>query len=152
MLYLTLKWLHILLAITALGANITYGFWIARATRNPEALGFTLRGVKVLDDRVANPAYGFLLLTGIAMVLVGPWLFTTPWILVSLILFAITLVVAAIGYTPTLRKQIQLAETVGAQSQENRRMAKRGTLLGVVLAVLVIAITYFMVQKPPLWS
>ena len=113
MLYLTLKWLHVLMAVIALGANLTYGFWIIRATRNPEALSFTLRGVKVLDERIANPAYGLLLVTGIAMVLVSGLSFTTPWILIALVLFGLLILVAAAGYTPTLRKQIELAEGVG---------------------------------------
>lgn len=151
MLYLTLKWIHILLAITALGANITYGFWISRAARNPEALSFTLRGIKILDDRIANPAYGLLLITGIGMVLISGLTFRTPWIAVSLVLFVVTIIVAAAGYTPTLRKQIELAESVGPDSQEYLAMSRRGTILGIVLAVLVIAITYFMVTKPGLW-
>ena len=98
--YLLLKWIHVLMAITALGANITYGLWLARADREPQYLAFALRGVKALDDRVANPAYGILLLTGIAMVYLGriPW--STPWLLTGLILYVILVVIAAAGYTP----------------------------------------------------
>lgn len=151
MLYLTLKWLHILLAIIALGANITYTFWIIRATRDAGALSFTLRGIKLLDDRIANPAYGFLLITGIAMVLVSDLSFETPWISISLLLFVITILVAAVGYTPTLRKQIKLAEGSGPESREYLAMARRGRILGIVLVVLVVAITYFMVVKPQMW-
>ena len=86
MLYLILKWLHVLLAIAAIGANITYGVWISRAARNSEVLPFTLRGVRLLVDGIANPAYGLLLVTGVALVFVGGWSFTTPWILISLAL------------------------------------------------------------------
>src|SRR3989304_370722 len=63
--YLLLKWLHVLAAIVAVGSNVTYGIWIARASRSPEALPFTLRGIKLIDDRVANPAYGLLLATAL---------------------------------------------------------------------------------------
>ncbi len=42
MLYLIIKWLHVLLAIVAVGTNITYGVWLARAERSPEVLPFTL--------------------------------------------------------------------------------------------------------------
>jgi uncharacterized membrane protein len=66
--YLTLKLLHILLAITALGANLTYGVWIARSKMQPEFATFALRGVKFIDDRIANPSYLLLLPTGAAMV------------------------------------------------------------------------------------
>ncbi len=125
--------------------------WISRAARNPDSLSFTLRGVKILDDRIANPAYALLLITGIGMVLVSGLKFRTPWIAVSLVLFVVTVLVAAIGHTPTLRKQIELAESAGPESPEYVAMARRGTILGIVLGILVIAITYFMVMKPRLW-
>jgi hypothetical protein len=50
------KFFHILLVITAFGANITYGVWQARGAIDPAHESFALRGVKFLDDRVANPA------------------------------------------------------------------------------------------------
>ena len=84
MLYLLLKWLHILAAIVAVGANVTYGIWLTRAARHLEALPFTLRGIKQIDDRIANPAYGLLLVTGLLMVFVVRLPLTTPWLLTSL--------------------------------------------------------------------
>jgi Predicted integral membrane protein (DUF2269) len=66
--YLLLKWIHVLMAITAVGTNITHGAWLTRAARGPQYIAFALRGVKTLDDRIAYPAYGALLLTGLATV------------------------------------------------------------------------------------
>ena len=148
MLYLILKWLHVLLAIAAIGANITYGVWISRAARNSEVLPFTLRGVKILDDRIANPAYGLLLVTGVALVFVGGWSFTTPWILISLALYVVAVLLGLFGYTPTLRRQIQLAESGSLNSPEYAAVAQRGTILGIILAVVVVAIVFLMVVKP----
>src|SRR5437879_1491913 len=76
-----IKWVHVLSAITAVGLNMSYGIWLARAGKNPEHLAFTLHGIKILDDRMANPAYGLLLVTGLAMVFMAPYPITTPWIL-----------------------------------------------------------------------
>jgi uncharacterized membrane protein len=123
--YLLLKWIQVLMAITALGANITYGLWLARAAREPQHLAFALRGVKVLDDRMANPAYGVLLLTGVAMVLLGkiPW--TTPWLQTGMVLYVILVVIAAAGYTPTLRRQIAALDAGGPKSPEYRS-SRRG--------------------------
>jgi uncharacterized membrane protein len=45
MAFLLLKWLHVLFAIVAVGSNVTYGIWLGRAARNPDALPFTLRGI-----------------------------------------------------------------------------------------------------------
>src|SRR5215472_3062716 len=106
--YLILKWLHVLMAITAVGANITYGVWFALAGREPQLVAFALRGVRLLDNRIANPAYGLLLITGFAMVGAGHIpMFSTPWLLTGLILYVILVVIAAALYTPTLRRGAQ---------------------------------------------
>ena len=152
MAYLILKWVHVLMAITALGANITYGVWLSRAAREPEHLAFTLRGVKVLDDRVANPAYGLLLVTGLATAGIGHIPLTTPWLLTGLILYILLVLVAVAAYTPTLRRQIAALDAGGPQSPEYRRVEARGRQLGIALAVLAVLIVFLMVTKPSLWS
>ena len=53
-------------------------------------------------------------------------------------------------YTPTLRAQISALESSGAGSAEFRALAKRGTTVGIVLAVDVVAIVFLMVTKPTL--
>jgi len=77
-LFTLLKFLHVLLAITAVGANVTYGVWLSRAARDPRHLPFALRGVKMLDDRLANPAYALLLVTGVAMIYAAFLMVTKP--------------------------------------------------------------------------
>ncbi len=150
--YLILKWFHVLMAITALGANITYGVWFSRAAREPQHLAFVLRGVRMLDNRIANPAYGLLLLTGFALAGMGRIPFSTPWLLTSLILYAILIVIAAAGYTPTLRRQIQALDAGGPNSPEYQRLTARGTRLGILLAVIAVIIVFVMVTKPAVWS
>ena len=127
MLHLVLKWLHVLFAIAAVGTNLTYGVWIAGATRDGAALPFALRGIRILDDRLANPSYGLLLVSGLAMIYVGGWSLTTPWILPGLGLYVILVLVGLLGYRPTLPEQIRLA-------------------------VLAVAIVFLMVAKPGLWT
>jgi uncharacterized membrane protein len=150
--YTLLKFIHVLLAITAVGANITYGVWMSRAARDPRYLPFTLSGLKALDDRIANPAYLLLLLTGLGMVHLGPYAWSTPWLLTSLVLYAVVAVLALLGFTPTLRRQIEALEARGPESLEYRALASRAQLVGVVLAALVIVIVFLMVAKPALWS
>lgn len=150
--YLGIKYVHVLAAIVAIGTNVTYGVWIARASRDPAMLPFALRGVKLLDDRIANPAYGVLLLTGFAMTGVSSTPIATPWILTSLVLFVLTGLIAMFGYTPTLRRQIETLDRSGAASAEYRALASRGSMLGGILAVLVLAIVFLMVVKPSLWE
>lgn len=150
--YVLVKWIHVLMAITALGANITYGLWLTRAAREPQHLAFALRGIKMLDDRIANPAYGVLLITGMAMAGMGRISLTTPWLLTSLILYVVLVVIAAAGYTPTLRRQIQALDADGPNSTAYQALAARGTRLGIVLAVIAVIIVFMMVTKPVLWG
>jgi uncharacterized membrane protein len=152
MLYSYLKWLHVLSAIIAVGANATYGIWLARASRDPDNLPFTLKGIKLLDDWIANPAYGLLLITGLGMVLTVSLPLTTPWLLTSLVLYGVLVVVGLLGYTPALRRQIRLLEEAGFSSPNYQAQARRGTIIGIILAVLAISIVFLMVVKPALWA
>ena len=147
-LYTFLKFLHVLLAIIAVGYNASYGIWLARAAREPEHELHVLRGIKLLDDRFANPAYALLLVTGISMVVVGDLSLTTFWLATALVLYAVLVLVGLGVYTPTLRKQIAVLEAQGATSAEYQRLAKRGTGVGILLAVIVIGIVFLMVTKP----
>ncbi|HVZ20332.1 MAG TPA: DUF2269 family protein [Vicinamibacterales bacterium] len=152
MLYLLIKWLHVLAAITALGANITYGFWITRATRDPAVLPFTLRSIKILDDRIANPAYGVLLITGFAMAWVGQLPLRTPWLATALVLYVVMVVVAVAGYTPALKRQMAVLDRNAVSSPEYQAAAARAQRLGALLGVVVVAIVFLMVVKPALWG
>lgn len=149
-LYEFLKFVHVLLAIVAVGFNASYGIWIARAAKEPEHELHVLRGIKFLDDRIANPAYGLLLAVGIALVFVGGWEITTFWILTSLILFVVTTLVAVVLYTPALRRQIALLEAGQGRSDEYAALSKRAAAIGAALGVLVVAIVFLMVTKPTL--
>jgi uncharacterized membrane protein len=148
--YTIVKWVHVLMAIIAVGFNASYAVWLTLAARSPDHQAYVLRGVKVLDDRFANPAYGVLLLTGLWMVAISPWEITTFWILTALILYAVTVVLAAAVYTPTLRKQIATLESGGPSSEAYRRLATRSRVTGIVLGVVVVAIVFLMVTKPTL--
>jgi uncharacterized membrane protein len=152
MLYLYLKWLHVLSAIVAVGANATYGIWLSRASRDTDNLPFTLKSIKLLDDRVANPAYGLLLITGLGMILTVPLPLSTPWLLTGLVLYGVLVVVGLLGYTPALRRQIRLLEEEGFSSPNYQAQARRGTIIGIILAVLAIGIVFLMVVKPALWA
>ena len=145
-----LKFVHILMAIIAVGFNASYGVWLARAARDPDHEPWALGGIKILDDRFANPAYGLLLVTGLIMVAISPYEITTFWILLALILYALVVVLGIAFYTPTLRKQRQVLEREGRESPTYTRLANRNRGLGILLAVIVVAIVFLMVTKPTL--
>jgi hypothetical protein len=147
--YLVLKFIHIASAISAVGANVTYGVWNARIAGDRSHASFALKGIKFLDDRIANPSYGVLFLTGLIMVFVGHWGFAL-WVIVAIVLF---IAVAAIGFgvfTPLLRNQIRLADSGDTSSAEYARLANRSRTLGPVLGLLILVILIMMVFKPTL--
>jgi uncharacterized membrane protein len=148
--YTLLKFTHILLAIVAVGFNLSYAVWIRRAAREPQHLSHILRGIKFLDDRFANPAYGLLLVTGLAMVLTTSIPLTTFWIAAALVLWLVMLVIGIGFYTPTLRRQIQALEAQGPDSPEFRNLSSRGNVAGIVVMIPVLLILILMIFKPTL--
>jgi uncharacterized membrane protein len=150
MAFLIVKYIHILAAIVAVGLNISYAIWIIRAQREPAHTGFALKGIKFLDDRIANPAYGVLLLTGLLMVFIAGYSLTTLWIDIALVLFVLLVVVAVVFYTPALRDQVKLVESGDVSSAEFTRLAHRGQLAGQALGAIVLVILAMMVFKPHL--
>jgi uncharacterized membrane protein len=146
--YLLLKYLHVLLAIVAVGFNASYPIWLARARREPEHALYALRGIKTLDDRFANPAYALLLVLGLAMAFLAGIPLTTFWIAASLVLYVGLVVGGLLVYSPTLKGQIAALETAGPASPEYLRLSRRGTVVGLALAVDVVVIVFLMVVKP----
>lgn len=150
MAFLIVKYIHILSAIVAVGFNISYAVWVIRARREPAHTAFALKGIKFIDDRIANPAYGVLLLSGLLMVVLLPVPITSLWILIALALYVVLAVLAITQYTPTLRNQIKLAEAGDTTSAEFSRLAARSQILGQALGVIVLVILAMMVFKPHL--
>jgi uncharacterized membrane protein len=150
MLLLAVLYIHILAAIVAVGLNISYAVWIIRARMDPAHTAFALKGIKFLDDRIANPAYGVLLLTGILLVFLAGYSLTTLWIDIALVLFVLLIVVAVVFYTPALREQIKLVESGDTSSAAFTRLARRGQIAGQALGVIVLVILAMMVFKPAL--
>jgi uncharacterized membrane protein len=148
--YVVIKFVHVLLAIVAVGFNASYGVWLARAGRDRQHLDHVLRGIKILDDRFANPSYGLLLVSGLAMVFVGGIPLTTFWIAAALVLWVLTVILGIWVYRPLLRRQIAALESSGAGSPEYEGVARPAQALGIALLVPVVMIVFFMVVKPTL--
>jgi len=145
--YTLLKYLHVLLAITALGSNITYAVWKTLSAREPAHLPFALRGIAFLDNRVANPAYGLLLITGLILVAAGRW-GLTGWIGTALILFALLIIVAIGFYSRIFRQQIEALAQGGPDSADYKRLDSQATIYGIISVVIALLILFMMVVKP----
>jgi len=150
-LFVIVKFLHVLLAIIAVGFNATYGVWLARVAREPvPTQSFVLHGIKRLDDWFANPAYVLLAVTGVTMVFVGELRFTTFWIAGGIVLWAFSVALGFFVYTPMLRNQVRALETSGPEGEDYRRYASNARFMGILLAAIVVVIVFLMVTKPTL--
>ena len=145
--YLLLKYLHVLLAITAVGSNITYGVWKTLGAREPAHAPFALKGIAFIDNRVANPAYGGLLITGLILLAVGQVGFR-GWVIAALILFALLIVIAVGFYSRVVRRQIQVMDAEGVASVAYKRLDSQAMTYGIISLVIALLIVFMMVVKP----
>ena len=130
MLLSTLVIIHILAAIAAFGANITYFVWTRMALNNPSERVYTLNTISLMEKRYVNPSYLVVGITGLALVDRSGRNFTTPWILLSIVIFLAVTAIGGAVYAPTLRRQIALAEEGDPDSEEYRRLDRRGNDCG----------------------
>ena len=147
-LYPYVKTLHILFAIIAVGFNASYAVWLVRGQRDPAHLAFAVKGVKFMDDYIANPCYLLLLVSGLAMAFVaGHWGFQR-WIVAALILWVILMGLGYRVYTPTLSKQIRTLAAEGPESAAYQALDRRANVVGAALVLIVLVILILMVFKP----
>ena len=142
-----LETLHILSAITAVGANLTYAAWSIRGDSDRAHLGFALRGIKFLDDRIANPAYGVLLITGLLQAIFY-YSISDRFVLIGLGFFVILAIGGGGFYTPALKRQIALLDSKSADDPEYRATSNRAAGVGMFLGVVAIAAVFVMVYQP----
>jgi len=142
-----LETLHVLAAITAVGANLTYAAWSIRGDSQREHLGFALRGIKFLDDRVANPAYGVLLITGLLQAIFY-YSITDRFVLIGLGFFLLLAIGGGGFYTPALKRQIALLDAKSADDPEYKAASSRANGVGMFLGVIAIAAVFVMVYQP----
>ena len=147
--YTITKFIHVTLAIVALGANATYGVWLARVAKlDAQTQLFVLRTIKVIDGRIANVAYGLLFVTGLSMVFTAGYALTTRWIAFAIVLYVIALAMAFGLITPNFRRAIRALESEGPASATFTRAMSQGRLYGIGISVVVLAIVFLMVVKP----
>jgi uncharacterized membrane protein len=145
--FLLLKLVHVASAIVAVGANVTYAIWLSRAHRDRAHLVFVIETIRFLDRRLALPAYGLVLLTGIVMVARGVYSFTTGWIVAAIGLYLLAVVVGIVAFSPTIRRQLAEARR-DPSSAAYAELARRNTTLTLVTLTVVGAIVVLMVTKP----
>lgn len=145
--FLLLKVVHVLAAIVAVGANVSYAFWLRSAGRDRDRLIWSIQGVRRLDRAMANPGYLILLITGVGMVATGAYSFSQGWLDAGLGLYVLTAILGITAFAPAIRRQLAEAERDPA-SAAYEAAARRTNLLGLVTTAIVVLIVVLMVTKP----
>jgi magnesium-transporting ATPase (P-type) len=147
--YILLVYVHILGALMAIGFNFTYVVWIRRAASDPQTLPFALKGIKFIDDYLANPLYLLAGVTGLAMVLMGKEIRSFLWVAIAI--YVVDMVIAYLVYTPMLSRQIKLLSIKGAASPEYQALATRSNIVGALLGVGALVIVALKIFEPSFW-
>jgi uncharacterized membrane protein len=144
--YSIAKFLHILIAILALGTSAGMGIVLELYGDHPKQGSFILRVIERIELFFVVPGYLLMLATGLWLVHLS-WPFSTVWIQAAMGLWAVGLVLFVLSLF-FLHKQIQLFETEGPASSRYRRISLMGRGLGAGGGLVVVLVLYLMVFKP----
>jgi uncharacterized membrane protein len=154
-LYLLLKTAHILSSVALVGTGLGSAFYLFCANRSNsvEAQAVVARFVVLADWIFTTPAVILQPLTGIAMLKMAGWPLTTPWVSLSIGLYAL----AAACWLPVVWLQIRMKK-MADQSMRAAvplpslywRYAKRWEALGYPAFFAMLAVYFLMVNKPSL--
>jgi uncharacterized membrane protein len=144
--YLLLKFLHILIAMLALGTSAGLGIALEFYGRHPVHGPFLLRVIRRMVAFFVLPGYVLMLVTGLWMVSIS-WPLTTKWVQEAVALWAVGIAVLA-GFLVVVGRQLRMLETEGPGSRSYQRVSLVGRALGAGLGLVVISILYLMVFKP----
>jgi uncharacterized membrane protein len=148
--YDTLKFLHVLAAITWVG-SATYAQALATkvmAENDPVRLARTARDIADLGKRLITPVAIAVLVLGIWIVAVSSWNFTDTWVLLGLIGIGVTIATGAGFLGPESERLAKSsAERDPSDPEIQRRIKRIFTVSRVDLVVLVLVVAD-MVFKP----
>jgi uncharacterized membrane protein len=152
--------LHVLGAILAVGPTVTYAMWAALGEKaGPAQRAFAIKGINWVDSHLATPAFMAQALTGIALILLLEISFLhTAWLLVGVGLYVVVMVIAVAVLVPIEKRHMDVAERSAADpasealNQQYLEVTGRIRRIGSTIGILTLAIVFFMVVKPALWS
>ncbi len=155
--YLWLKLAHVAAVIVFLGNVLTQLFWHAHAarTRDPRLLAHTMAGVIRTDRVFTLPGIAVILVTGVALAMVGRMpIVGTPWILWTLLLFGLAGIVFGARIAPLQRRLLGLALAGAGEGAFDeagyRRLTAQWERWGGLAVAALLAGLALMTLKPTL--
>ena len=147
-LYSALQAIHVLSAILGVGPIFLFNLILKKA-KTAEQLRYAHRIVNRLN-RNANASFGLILLSGLMMGWLNPYLFRMEWYIASLILFLASAVYAVTAVEPVLKQMNRIAEqTDGSEiPQEYIALFKKKQFRDRTANIMAVIIILLMVIKP----
>lgn len=151
--YLVIKALHILSSVIIVGTGLgtAYYLFFTNRTGRVSTIADVARLVVRADWWFTTPAIIFQPLSGLWLAYAAGWAWDTPWIMLSLVLFAVT----GACWLPVVWLQIRLAEMAEQAAAQNQslpdrywRYARRWELLGYPAFIAMLGVYFLMVIKP----
>lgn len=146
--YIWLKFVHVFVAIVALGTSAGLGIVLEFYGDHPVHGLFVLHAVKRLVAFVVIPGYLLMVVTGL-WITHDAWSFAFGWIQAALVLWVLG-AVTLVGSLVLLNKQIALFEANGPTSTSYKRVSLLGRFIGGASGLIIVIIVYLMVAKPSL--
>jgi uncharacterized membrane protein len=145
--YLVVKFMHILVAIIAVGSSAGSSLWLRLAIRSPSHLPFALRSAKRLDEVVTRPGLIVMALTGLWMA-ASRWSLSLFWVRTALILVVIVLVFLYAVVGPVLARLIRVTDIEGLATPAWKRSDRLFEGFGGAAGIILVVIIWLMVSKP----
>jgi uncharacterized membrane protein len=150
--YDTLKFLHIVAAMTWLGSGIYAQVLGTRAMRekDPQHLGYVARDIGDLGKFLITPASITVIIFAVSMVAYSPvWNFTDTWIIIALVGYGATLVTGAGFLGPEAGRLGKLAAQGHTPDEpEMLHRIRRILMVSRIDLVVLILVVADMVFKP----
>jgi len=153
MLYLSLKWLHILSATVLVGVGFGTAFykWMVDRSGEVRAIAYMSRLVVLADWLFTTPAIILQPLTGLWMLQIAGYPLASTWILATLLLYAL----AGVCWLPVVWLQYRMRSLAQAAAAAEHalpvvywRYARIWFWLGMPAFISMLAIYALMVFKP----
>jgi uncharacterized membrane protein len=143
-----LLYVHIIAAISWMGAGITLALLAIRARQVGEELKM-IGQMEWIGSRIGGPSVIVMAGTGVWMVArSGAWQFSQLWIILAIGLVIVLFLVGVGFHIPQYRRIRAAVEQHGENSSEVRRLTNRSFLATQAEVVLLAMVVLLMVFKP----
>ncbi|MGD6958859.1 hypothetical protein ACQCWA_13210 [Rossellomorea aquimaris] len=144
LLYRTLIYLHVISVVASIGPFFILLPMMKKLRSASEYVLPSYLDTFRFTVQLSKHAGHVLVGTGILLVIVGPWTWGTPWIIMTLVIMFCSLFFLARAFSPTLRK-------FGEKGADREWLVRKLNRTVWTYLILLLAMLWFMVVKPSLW-